>query len=76
MFGVAKTVYNNIEVMSGLLEKRVDHVEKIIKKMDPSYPQEVKWQKINLFAFKGVSKSSKDFYQIDLFHGKIFKNGK
>lgn len=44
--------------------------------MDPSYPTEVEWQKVNLFAFKGKSKSSKDFYQIDLFHGKIFKNGK
>ena len=62
--------------MSTLLEKRFDHIETIIRKLDPSYPNEVLWEKINLYAFKGKSKSSNDIYQIDLFHGKIFKNGK
>lgn len=76
MFSVAKTIYNNIEVMSQLLEKRLDQIEKIILKMDPSYPKEVEWKKVNMFAFQGDSKSSEDIYQIDIFHGKIFKNGK
>lgn len=29
--------------MSTLLERRIDHIEKIIKKLDPSYPSEVEW---------------------------------
>lgn len=44
--------------------------------MDPSYPVDVVWRRDNVFAFTGKSERGSDVYQIDLFLGRIYKNGK
>lgn len=44
--------------------------------MDPSYPDDVVWKRDNTFSFSGKSQGGSDVYQIDLFQGRIYKNGK
>ena len=75
-YSVSKAVFYNIEVMSNYLCNNLQLIAKIVKKMDPSYPDLIDWSKDNTFAFTGQSVQSDDVYQIDLMHGRIYKNGK
>ena len=67
---------SHIQVISDFLNNNKKEISKIIKNIDPSYSSNVEWNRENNFSFLGKSIQDGDIYQLSLFSGKVYKNGK
>lgn len=73
---MTKAISTNIKTLSEYLIANQEELTKIIKTFDEGIPQKTKWQRKEIYEFIGKSKNSADTYQLDLYRGCIYKNGK
>lgn len=53
-----------------------DKLNEILRIFDQSFPAETNWKKVEMYELLGESQEDQNFYQIDLYRGCLFKNGK
>lgn len=76
LFAVEKAIYSNIEVISNYTSSHHKELNDIIRQLDTDLPNDIIWVTRNRHHFRGCSNKTKDIYQLDIYNGYVYKNGK
>ena len=76
LFAVEKAIYSNISAISSYTHSHHNELNKIIIQLDKDLPSDIVWVRRNRHHFRGCSDKTKDIYQLDIYKGCVYKNGK
>lgn len=69
-------MFQNVKIISDFMEDQNNRswLHDILRIFDEGIPDQINWERIGLYQFKGHEIAGKNVYQIDFYRGHIYKN--